>query len=270
MVVVGVAHAGWPVAAVGGAAAVADHQRDPLGLREEAAGPADVQYFGLPAEDDGDDLGLRREPSGLAGADRFTGVEVRCLQATHEGVEGDQDHCGGGDAAGVGDPVGRVALDELHERPAHPLRTRATRDPGSLGGGLMLGGGEPVQDLGEHLGLGGGQGEPAVGLAVAVVGHREPARLRGLGFLALEDFGFVGVRDVGCDHVQQATPGDPQRPGVEVRGLLDQERLRLRDQTAGPGRRGVRRPQATTTCACSTTSSPVASASRVSGWVSRS
>ena len=61
MIVVGVAHAGWPVAALGGAVAVADHQGDALSLRMEAALATDVQHFGLAAENDRDDVGAAGE-----------------------------------------------------------------------------------------------------------------------------------------------------------------------------------------------------------------
>ena len=67
MVVVGVAHPGWGVAAVGGAAAVALGEGDPLGFGVEAALPAEVEDLGVAAEDGGDDPGPAGEPAGLTG-----------------------------------------------------------------------------------------------------------------------------------------------------------------------------------------------------------
>ena len=79
-------------------------------------------------------------------------------------------------------------------------------------------------------GQGGVEGEPAVGLAVAVVPHRQPGR-RGRGaFLALEEFGFVGVGGVGVDDLEQAAAEDLQGLGVELAGLLDQVGLGVGDQ----------------------------------------
>ena len=67
MVVVGVTHPGWGVATVGGAAAVAVGEGDPLGLGVEAALPAEVEDLGVTAEDGGDDPGPTGDPPGLTG-----------------------------------------------------------------------------------------------------------------------------------------------------------------------------------------------------------
>ena len=66
-VVVGVAESGWPVASVGGAAAVALGDRDPLGAGVEASGAAGVEDLGLSAEDEGEDPCFAGHASGLAG-----------------------------------------------------------------------------------------------------------------------------------------------------------------------------------------------------------
>ena len=68
--VVQVAQAGWPVAALGGAAALFEGLGDPLGSGVEAPGAAEVEDLGLPAEDGGDDPGLARQSPSLAGTDR--------------------------------------------------------------------------------------------------------------------------------------------------------------------------------------------------------
>jgi hypothetical protein len=69
VVVVDVAEGGWPVAALGGAACVAEAEGDPLGGGVETPLAADVEGLGLAAEDDRDDPGTTREPSGFAGGD---------------------------------------------------------------------------------------------------------------------------------------------------------------------------------------------------------
>ena len=115
---------------------------------------------------------------------------------------------------------------------ARPIRSgpglRST--PGAFGGGEVLGGGEREEHLLQHRGLRGGEGEPAVDLAVPVVGHRQPGRLRGLGFLLLEQVGLVGVGEVGCDDLEQPAPEDPQGLGVVLAGCGDQVLLGLDHQ----------------------------------------
>ena len=44
----------------------------------------------------------------------------------------------------------------------------------------------------------------------------------------LEEPGFVGLPDLGGDHLQDPLPEDPQLPGVVVHGVPDQRRLRIR------------------------------------------
>ena len=74
--VVQVAQAGWPVAALGGAAALFEGLGDPLCSGVEAPGAAEVEDLRLPAEDGGDDPGLTRQPPSLAGGDGLAGVEA--------------------------------------------------------------------------------------------------------------------------------------------------------------------------------------------------
>ena len=62
-----VAESGWPVAAVGGAAAVADGECGPHGCGVEAGLAADVEDFGGSAEHGGDDPGLACQAAGGSG-----------------------------------------------------------------------------------------------------------------------------------------------------------------------------------------------------------
>ena len=74
-VVVGVGHRWWAVAVDGGAALVAQGHRDALGLGVEAALPADVEDFGLPAEYGRDEVGGAGEAAGLAAVMLSAGVQ---------------------------------------------------------------------------------------------------------------------------------------------------------------------------------------------------
>src|SRR5680860_1402511 len=74
-VVVGVAHRGWPVAVLGGAALVADGHPDALGFAVEAAFAADVEDLRLRAEDDRDDPGGTGQSAGFGCGDLATGVQ---------------------------------------------------------------------------------------------------------------------------------------------------------------------------------------------------
>ena len=65
--VVQVAHAGWPVAALGGAATLFEGLGDPLRAGVEAPGAAEVEDLGLPVEDRGDDPGLTGELASQGG-----------------------------------------------------------------------------------------------------------------------------------------------------------------------------------------------------------
>jgi hypothetical protein len=68
----------------------------------------------------------------------LAGVEdAGLLDAPEEGVEVDGHQHGRVDAAGVGQLIGRVALDELAQRPAHGLGCGAGLDTGSSGRGLI-------------------------------------------------------------------------------------------------------------------------------------
>ena len=83
-VVVGVAGSGWQVAALGGAAVVAQGEGEALGGGVEAAGAAEVEDLGGAAEDGGDDAGLAGQAAGLAGADAGAGVQGRGGEAAEE------------------------------------------------------------------------------------------------------------------------------------------------------------------------------------------
>ncbi|WP_341241894.1 hypothetical protein, partial [uncultured Nocardioides sp.] len=66
VVVVGVAHRRWCVAAAGGATAIADTHRDPLGRGEVPLRSSHVERLTVAAEDNGDDAGLAREAACVA------------------------------------------------------------------------------------------------------------------------------------------------------------------------------------------------------------
>ena len=127
-----VAPAGWGVAAFDVAAAGFDGLGDALGFVVEATCSAEVEDLGLAAEDGGDDPGFAGQPAGGAGGDGFAGVEVGGFEAAHQGLDRDQDHGGGVEAAGFGEALGRVALDEFDEGVAEPLGGGAAFAEGSL------------------------------------------------------------------------------------------------------------------------------------------
>nr|WP_252275230.1 hypothetical protein [Nocardioides sp. LMS-CY] len=219
---------GGAVAAFGAAAAVAEEQGDALVLGVVAASPAQIERDRGAAEDGGDDSCFAGEPAGHAGADAVAGVEdAGFLQPAGEGVFVDDHHDGGVDAAGGGESVGGVALDQFAQRPAECLGSGSAFDAGALGGGEVLGCGQGHEDLLEGGGVVGRQGEPAVGGAVAVVGHRERAGPQRGRLLSLEDVGFVGVGIVGGDDLPQPTPQPAQCLGVVMTRLGDQVRLGL-------------------------------------------
>src|SRR4051794_28553384 len=114
--------------------------RDPLGLGEVAGVATLVERLGVPTEDGRDDPGLARESAGGAGGDGFARVEVRGFEPTHQCFQGGQHQDGGVQAAGLGELVGRVALDVLGERLAQPLGSGSLFTERSLGG-LVSGGG---------------------------------------------------------------------------------------------------------------------------------
>ena len=71
----------------------------------------------------------------------------------------------------------------------------------------------------------GGEGEPAVDQAVAVLGQGEPGALSGALLLGLEEPPFVLLGDLGCDHLQHPACEDLQRLRVVVGGLGQQPLL---------------------------------------------
>ena len=95
----------------------------------------------------------------------------------------------------------------------------------AVDGGAVLGGGEGEQGLLEDRAVQGGDGEPAVGLAVAVVDHLQRCRGGGVGFLACEDGGFVGVAGGGVEDVEESFAQDAEGFGVVGVGLVEQEPL---------------------------------------------
>ena len=84
--------AGGQVAPGGGAALVADGQRDPLGAGVEPAASPDVEDLAGAAEDDGDDAGGAGQASGLGGGDLATGVDPGGAETGQELFEGHRDH----------------------------------------------------------------------------------------------------------------------------------------------------------------------------------
>ncbi|MDU0295247.1 hypothetical protein NUG22_39140, partial [Saccharothrix longispora] len=91
--VVGVAPLGWSVAAGEGASPVTRVQRAPL---RHAHGPlrtSQVEYFGVAAEDDGEDFGVAGDAAGLGGAEVPVAVEHRVPDTATQSlvVDGDAD-----------------------------------------------------------------------------------------------------------------------------------------------------------------------------------
>ena len=144
------------------------------------------------------------------------------LEAAHQGVEVEGHHHRGGDPAGVGE-ASVVGLDVLHECLAEPVPGRR------LGWSVGVTGrcGEGEQGLAEHRPVQRGDGEPAVALPLTVIGHRERRRCPGSFFFGLEPAGLLGLGGLGVDDLEQPTAQDPQRAGVVVGGLTEQERLGL-------------------------------------------
>ena len=198
------------------------------------------------AEDRGDQAGLARHPAGLPGRDVFAGVELGGLEPAEQALEGHGDHHGGGDAAGVGELVGGVAGQVLTERLPEPLGAGLLQPPGAgaVHGVLVLGGCGGQQGLAEHRGVGGGDREPAVAQAVAVIGHREPGLRRGPLLLPLQGAGFVGVGAGGVGDLQDPLAQDPQHLRVVVLRGGEEVLLRpvgqVRDRRPGPAPRGPR------------------------------
>ena len=98
--------------------------------------------------------------------------------------------------------------------------------------------------LAEHLPVQRRDREPAVAAAVAVLDHRERRGRPGRLLLGLQDPGFMGLADLGGDHVQDPPAQHPQRLRVMIRGMFEQHPLRLRhhrcvDQVGREGVDGV-------------------------------
>ena len=116
-----------------------------------------------------------------------------------------RDDEGGVDAAGLGEPVGGVALDELGERLSHPLRARAAFAERTQRG-LVFGGGERQERLLSMAPSEGVEGEPAVHLAVSVLPHREPGVGGGLAFFSVRGVWRCGRRRSGGGDLDQCRP----------------------------------------------------------------
>ena len=164
---------------------------------------------------------------------------LRCragrFQPTHEGVEVHEDHDGGVEAAGLGEVLGRVALDQFDEGLPEPFGGGPAFAEGALGG-AVFGGGQGVQVLLEHRAGEGVEGEPAVDLAVPVLVHGQPGGCGGVAFLAFEQGGFVGVGGLGAGDLEDPAAEVLEGLGVEGSGQLEQVLLGL-DQSWGRGRR---------------------------------
>ena len=89
---------------------------------------------------------------------------------------------------------------------------------GAVGGADVLGRREPVQGFAEHGALGDGDGEGAVGEAVAVVPQPQGRAFTSAGFLGFEESGFVLVGAFGVDGLQDPAAQGGQGVGVEVAG----------------------------------------------------
>ena len=154
-------------------------------------------------------------------------------------VEVDRDHDRRVGAADLREVLRADAFDELGERPPHPLRTRAALDAGSFGGSHVLGGGEREEHLLQHRALQRREGELAVDLAVAVVGHREPAVLGGLRLFLREEVGLVLVGQVGATTSRSRRPRIRRALASWCCGFADQVLLGLDRPGRGPGRRAA-------------------------------
>ena len=260
-VVVGVAEAWRGLAALGGAAAVADAHRDAHRLGVQAAFAADVEDLALPAEDDRDDAGGAGEAAGLGGGDAAAGVEGAdaCgVEVGQELFEGHGDHDGGRAAAGLGELVGGVGLDQLGEGDAvadrggqvgvdarrRGLRCRRWRSARR---------GDREDHLGQHLSVPGGDAEPAVAGAFVVLEHRERRPAQRFGFFGLEGSGRRTSRPGrgrsprrsvrrGCG-VLWRRGALPSRPGgSRPAGVARRRRRTRRWWGGGRGRRRSRGP----------------------------
>ena len=141
-----------------------------------------------------------------------------------------EDHDGGVEAAGLGQLVDGVALDQLGEGLSEPLRGGASFAERSVAG-LVFGGGERVECLLEHrAGEGGSRVNRPWSLPWPSSHMVSRVAAAAAALLLVEEFGFVGVGGVGVDDLEQPAAEDLQGLGVEVAGLLDQVALGLGDQ----------------------------------------
>jgi hypothetical protein len=141
---------------------------------------AEVEHPGPAAQDRRDDPGPASQPPDGTRREAVAGVELGDAELLLQVLEAGRDDDAGVGAAGLGEQVGWDAFEELDERLAHPLRTRLAQLSGSVGGSLVLGGGDRGEHLAEDVADEGGELEPAVGGAVAVVGHRQPVFIAAL------------------------------------------------------------------------------------------
>ncbi len=93
-------------------------------------------------------------------------------------------------------------------------------------GVVPAGGGERLDRLAQHVGLGGGQLEPTAGGAVAVVAHREPGLLPGPALLPFQRLALAFVGLVGGEDLEQPPREHPQPLRVINGRELDQVLLR--------------------------------------------
>ncbi len=119
-------------------------------------------------------------------------------------LEVHRDHDGRVDAGGLWGGVFGVALDVLHERLAHPAvqRLPAAVLVAELVVGVPGWVREGLEVALEHRAGVGGDGEPAVAAAVAVVGEGELDAGVGACLLGREGRGFLGFAELGCDDVE--------------------------------------------------------------------
>ena len=87
------------------------------------------------------------------------------------------------------------------------------------------GAGERLQGLLQQVGVQGGELEPAVAGAVAVVADREVRQRPGLGLFLRQLPALGRVGGLGADHLEQPLAQRPQRRGVEHLRLVDHVRL---------------------------------------------
>ena len=211
-------------AAGGGAGGVFEAFGHSLGLGEQPALAAEVEGDGLGAEDGGEDAGGAGEAAGFAGGERLVGVEVGCLHRTgQDGVVDGDDH--GGRGLGV-QVVGGEVLEELGEREsaAVPPVEGPVLGAGAVWFAHASGCGHRVDDLAEHRGGQGGDGEVSGGGAVAVVVQGQRALLPGGLLLGADELVLVGVDDllVGFDGLDRPARDPAELVGAEPGRLLHQ------------------------------------------------